>query len=123
MIVKLSGELDLSVRSEIDRTLARLVAAPIAILDLRDVTFADTTLLNGVVRVARERKARLGQDAPVRIFGATRMVACMFYLTFLDEFVRFYSSASDAWAGGPSAIAGCVEAGGLRIPFLGTGMP
>lgn len=92
LVIRLSGELDLSLREQLDRVLAPLVDAPIAIIDLSRVTFADATLLSAVARILPQRKAYFGSDAPLRIVGARPIIVRMFRITGVDALVQFYDS-------------------------------
>ncbi len=55
VVVSLRGDLDLEVRDELQWALAGLIEAPIAIVDLSAVTFADSTLINAVRETTRMR--------------------------------------------------------------------
>jgi anti-anti-sigma factor len=96
LVVRLSGELDLSARKALDRALAPLVDAPIAIIDLSRVSFADATLLSAVAKILSQREARFGRDAPLRIAGARPIIVRMFRITGVDTLVQFYDSVHDA---------------------------
>jgi anti-anti-sigma factor len=92
--VRLLGDLDLNVRSQLTFSLDPLVYSSIAIIDATDVTFADTTLLNAVIRLVRERRTS-GNDVPLRIAGASASVRHLFALTHIDRIVQFYDSIED----------------------------
>ena len=104
LVVRLSGELDLSAQNALDRALAPLIDAPIAIIDLSPVSFADATLLGAVTRILSQREARFGSDAPLRIAGARPTIIRMFRITGVDTFVQFYDSVHDAAVEGRSAL-------------------
>ncbi|MHB8148255.1 MAG: STAS domain-containing protein [Vulcanimicrobiaceae bacterium] len=97
-VVHLAGELDLNVRESLDRTLSKLTESAVAIIDLTDVGFADTTLLNAVARLLRRRKMRCASATPVRIVGASPMTVRIFHITHLDTRVHFYASLPAARA-------------------------
>ena len=96
LVVRLFGELDLSAQKALDRALAQLIDAPIAIIDLSRVSFADATLLSAVTRILSQREARFESDAPLRIAGARSIIVRMFRITGVDTLVQFYDSVHDA---------------------------
>jgi anti-anti-sigma factor len=93
-----TGELDHTTREHLDRTLESLATANPATIDLTEVTYADSSLVNSVARMLRKRPASL-RDEPIRIIGACLVVRRIFQVTGLDKFVCFYDSMSDAQAG------------------------
>ena len=96
VVVALSGDLDLEVRDELQWTLAALIEAPIAIVDMTAVAFADTTFVNAVRDTSRMRAARLGSAARLRIVGASASVTRMFEIGHLQSLVDFFSSIREA---------------------------
>ncbi len=96
VVVSLRGDLDLEVRDELQWALAGLIEAPIAIVDLSAVTFADSTLINAVRETTRMRAARLGIATRLRLVGASAIVERMFTVTRLASIVDFFSSIHEA---------------------------
>lgn len=96
VVVALSGDLDLEVRDELQWDLAALIEAPIAIVDMTAVTFADTTFVNAVRETARMRAARFGDATRLRIVGASAIVARMFTIGHLQSLVDFFGSLNEA---------------------------
>ena len=96
VVVALSGDLDLEVRDELQWDLAALIEAPIAIVDMTAVTFADTTFVNAVRYIAPVRAARLGNATRLRIVGASAIVMRMFAIGHLQSLVEFLGSLNEA---------------------------
>ena len=61
-VFKLTGELDLARQAEMDAIAAAAAEAELAIVDMTEVTFLDTTVINWLLRTKKlieERKGRL----------------------------------------------------------------
>ena len=91
LMVRLSDEIDLFVRDDLRDALLPLVDSPVAIIDITDVTYSDTTLLNAIITLAKRRSAA-GNDLPLRIAGASSHVRRILALTHVDQIVCFYGS-------------------------------
>ncbi len=89
----LRGEFDPWSRDRLDAALAPLAGRRHAVIDVRDVTYAGVTLLNGVAALLRKRRRRFGDD-PVRIVGAAPIVRRLFGVSDLAEYVRFEETLS-----------------------------
>jgi anti-anti-sigma factor len=95
----LSGELDFSMRTELEGALNRLFEAGVClILDLRDVTFIDSAALGLIISLhssVRERGAGalaiIGRpESNVgRVFEATRLVGILHLFGELDEAAEY----------------------------------
>ncbi len=109
LVVHLSGTLDAHVRVQLERALAPLAGARLAIIDLTGVKFADTTLLNAVVSLLRRRKVLFATCLPLRIAGASPIISRIFHLTRLDTLVDFYASLRDAQGEGPPVAFQLIE--------------
>ncbi len=96
VVVSLRGDLDLEVRDELQWALAGLIEAPIAVVDLSAVTFADSTLINAIRETTRMRAARLGIATRLRLVGASPIVERMFTMTRLASIVDFFGSIQEA---------------------------
>ncbi|MDH2909146.1 MAG: STAS domain-containing protein [Candidatus Eremiobacteraeota bacterium] len=96
VVVALSGDLDLEVRDELHWDLAALIEAPVAIVDMTAVSFADTTFVNAVRETTRMRAARMGNATRLRIVGASAIVKRMFTIGHLQTLVDFFGSIPEA---------------------------
>jgi len=74
----------------LERGLIPLVEASIATIDLSGVGFADSTLINAVARLLRQREAQSGNKMSIRIIGARPSIVRLFRITGLDAHVEFY---------------------------------
>ncbi len=88
----------------LERGLIPLIEASIATIDLSDVGFADSTLMNAVARLLRRREARSGRRTCLHIIGARPSVVRLFHITGLDAHLEFYDapettmrSAAEGW--------------------------
>jgi anti-anti-sigma factor len=90
-----SGDLDYTGDDRIAAALAPLANAQLAVVDLREVTFADSSFINQVV-VLRNRLARSGKPFAVRLVGARPNLRRSFQLTHLEDIVEFYDSLDAA---------------------------
>ena len=75
-VFKLIGEVDLARQAELDAIAAAAAEAELAIVDMTEITFLDTTVINWLLRTKRlieERKGRLRVVAPQGL--VTRLIA------------------------------------------------
>ena len=75
-VFKLTGELDLARLAELDAIAAAAAEAELAIVDMTEITFLDTTVINWLLRtkkVIEEKKGRLRVVAPKGL--VTRLIA------------------------------------------------
>ncbi len=77
----------------LERGLIPLIDASIATIDLSDVGFADSTLINAVARLLRRREARSGKRTCLHIIGARPSVVRLFRITGLDAHLEFYDAS------------------------------
>ncbi|MGC8484519.1 MAG: STAS domain-containing protein [Candidatus Baltobacteraceae bacterium] len=96
IVVALCGDLDLGVRDELLWALVPLIEAPVAIIDLTAVTFADTTFINAVRDTTRMRAASLRNATRLRIVGASSIVHRIFAIAHLESLVDFFTSLHEA---------------------------
>lgn len=94
-IAHLRGILDFGSRDELDRALSVLAGSEAAIIDLLDVTYADSALVNSVAAMLRKRPAHV-RDEAIRIVGAQAVVRRIFHAGGLGRFVSFHDSLRDA---------------------------
>lgn len=95
-MVTVAGELDVASSQVLERELAKLRAVPIVIVDLRAITFVDSTGLGVLVRAHQ-----LAQQADRR-FGLVRgdgQVDRLLTLTGLDEELLVIDSAEQLLSG------------------------
>jgi anti-anti-sigma factor len=88
------GDLDLNVRDRLRSALLPLVEAPVAVIDLTDVGFADTTLLYAVIRLVNERHSS-GQLSHLCIVGAKSRIKRIFEITGINKLVCFKDSIEE----------------------------
>lgn len=83
VVIALDGELDISREADLESALARAEWANRATLDLSNVSFVSTTLLNAVLRLHKKMRAH-GRAGTIRIVGCAPHVRRIFQLTRLD---------------------------------------
>src|SRR6478672_172935 len=71
-VIQVSGELDAAYREAIQRVVDRVPAGEMAAIDLRQVTFIDSTALAAIIAAKRERGDEL------KIVGATPPILHVF---------------------------------------------
>lgn len=83
-IIYLQGEIDISRQGDLERLLRPAEWSDSATLDFASVTFASTTLLNGVIRL-HNRMREHGRAGTIRIVGCAPHVRRVLALTHLDS--------------------------------------
>ena len=86
-VFKLTGEVDMARQAELDLIAAAAAQAELAIVDMTEITFVDSTVINwllGTKKVLAEKKARLRVVAPEGL--VTRLVA----LTELEDVIEVF---------------------------------
>ena len=92
-IVAVEGELDLSTSSRFREALTELVdASPRVAIDLRAVTFMDSTALGVVVAAMKRARERDGELALIGPTGSPRKVLS---ITALDQIMRIVDDPSE----------------------------
>jgi anti-anti-sigma factor len=94
-IVRFSGELDIARRSEIARKLATIAGASVAILDLSDVTYVDSTFL-GELGLFYQRLLEGKEPFAIRVAGAGRQVQRLLEIANFNTFVEFFDTVEQA---------------------------
>lgn len=93
-VLHLSGEYDLYRQDELDRALGKLYASEAAVLDMREVTYIDSTALGCLIRL-KKRMAENGSGT-VRLVGPQPNVRRVLELTRLGEIFEIHESLSGA---------------------------
>ena len=102
-VLWLSGELDPATQAELDLTVAQFAeAGEHLILDLRDVSYADSTSIATIINLHRRVSRRGGALAIVcchegmgRVFRMTRLVGVLNLRDDLDGAARYVSTARE----------------------------
>ncbi|WP_131741043.1 STAS domain-containing protein [Actinomadura roseirufa] len=99
-LVRVQGDIDVVSRTRFEETLLTVVdaGAPL-VVDMREVTFCDSTGLNAIV--AAHRRA-LEREAPVALAAIPPRVMRVFTITGLDKFIPIYDTLGDALGALPS---------------------
>jgi len=100
-VLRLQGELDLAVGSELQGDVIRLLPAGEArtiAIDLSGVTFIDSTVI-GILAMAHKRAARSGGH--LALVGATGRIVRVLDLTGLSTVLDVRPSLADLDSGGP----------------------
>lgn len=79
----LRGEFDLADQDRLDAALTTIAGARTAILDLRYMTYMDSTVLRCFTRFHTDR-ARMSDAAPRLLFEPTQAIARILHMTGLD---------------------------------------
>ena len=92
-VFKLTGELDLARQAELDAIAAAAAEAELAIVDMTEITFIDSTVIDWLVRakkVVEEKKGRLRVVAPQGL--VTRLIA----ITELEGVIEVFPTHIEA---------------------------
>ena len=116
--VHFSGEFDLADHERINAALASIATAQNAFLDLRKMTYMDSTVLRCFTRF-RNRRGESGSAAPAMLFEPTQLVARLLQITGLASVFPVAQAGevaeppnTDAKTVGPSSrIAVCQREG------------
>jgi anti-anti-sigma factor len=82
--IALHGEYDLARREELSSALAAMTSGAPVTIDMRQVTYIDSTFLTEVTAMRLRRVER-----PVALLGVTPNIARIFVLAKLDRFFAF----------------------------------
>jgi anti-sigma B factor antagonist len=94
VLLHLSGEYDIYRQDELDRTLRPGYLAEVVVLDMRDVSYIDSTAIALLIRL-KKRMSEHGR-AIVKIAGPQSNVRRVLELTSLDEILEVYDTLDDA---------------------------
>ncbi|MGR4065714.1 MAG: STAS domain-containing protein [Vulcanimicrobiaceae bacterium] len=94
VVVTLDGEYDIARQGELDEALAPAYGASVAILDLRAVSYMDSTALTCLLRL----KKRMAESGPgvVRLVAPQRPIVRLLDITRLDTVFDVYDSLDAA---------------------------
>lgn len=83
VVLDLAGEYDIARQAELDAELAKAYSASAVVLDMREVTYIDSTALTCFIRLQK----RLKENGPgrVQLSGVRPNVRRIFELTNLDQ--------------------------------------
>ncbi|HEV2260987.1 MAG TPA: STAS domain-containing protein [Candidatus Rubrimentiphilum sp.] len=88
--VKLFGDFDFSRKGELEQLLAAAAQADVAVIDLRDVSYLDSSVLTSLMNLKRRMEAR-GEAGTIRIVGANQSLRRIFTICGLDRYFEFSS--------------------------------
>ncbi len=97
-VVKLVGDLDFSRKAELERLLAGAERADIAVIDLRDATYLDSSVLSSLMALKKHMVER-GTAGIVRVAGANDSMQRIFQICGLDKVFELYESMAQAQEG------------------------
>jgi len=100
-VVKLAGDLDFSRKPELQRLLGAAENSDIAILDLQNVTYLDSSALSSFMSLKKHMVER-GKAGVVRVAGASAPLLRIFQICGLDRVFELYDSASEAQQAPPA---------------------
>lgn len=90
--VKLFGDFDFSRKGELEQLLAAAAKADLAVIDLRDVSYLDSSVLTSLMGL-KKRLDSHPQPGIVRIVGANESLRRIFTICGLERYFEF-SAAS-----------------------------
>ena len=82
--VALQGAYDISSSERLRRSLAPAERAEAAVIDLSGVTYAGTTLLNGLLHLRKRMQTR-GHRGAIRLVGSSANIRRILTITHLDR--------------------------------------
>jgi len=83
--IQIEGEIDLANATDLERALREAVAHGPVTIDLRDLTFIDSSGLHAILRVATS----LNGTMPIRLVGASGHVANLLKIVGLTDLPQF----------------------------------
>lgn len=92
-VIRLAGELEIGRRDEIERALALVGSEAAVLLDFADVTYADSTALNQLLRFRNEAAAR---GIPVAVLIVSRQFARLVEYAGLRDALPIFSDRAAA---------------------------
>lgn len=90
------SEWDMSNRDDLKRLLDKALLHPNVVLDMSAVTYADSTVLNELVKMRQARASR--GFGPARIVVPNPQIRRLFKIVGFDRLWRLYRSLEDALA-------------------------
>lgn len=97
IVIRLSGEYDISRQDELDRELAPAYDCRVAVLDMTGVSYMDSTGLALLINLKKRMTVRSG--GVLRIAAPQANVRRVLELTRLDEIFEVYDSLDEALEG------------------------
>jgi anti-sigma B factor antagonist len=102
-VVRVRGEIDVVSRERFEETMTEVLdAGGPMVIDMRQVTFCDSTGLNSIVS-AHRRALELG--TAIALVALPPRVRRVFRITAVDEFIPIYDTLREAIGALPSATA------------------
>lgn len=98
IVVELGGDLDFSRREELARRLSAAERVDIAVIDLREATYIDSSVLSSLM-LLKKHMAERGSAAVIRIAGANESLRRIFHICGLDRIFELYDSPDQACEG------------------------
>jgi anti-anti-sigma factor len=98
-VVQFSGDLDYGMRERVRQELASLHDADVAVVDLREVPYADSSFINALMAL-RNEIAKRGTPFAVRLVGANASLRRAMEILQLNEFVEYWDSLCAARSSG-----------------------
>lgn len=102
-VVKLDGDLDFSRKADIEATLAQADSVDIAVVDLSEVSYIDSSCLSSLA-VLKKRMQENGTAAILRIAGANESLSRIFQICGLDKSFEMCASVEQAQSGATSLL-------------------
>ena len=92
-VFKLTGEVDMARQAELDAIAAAAAEAELAIVDMTEVTFLDTTAINWLLRTKKEIEEKKGR---LRVVAAKGLVTRLIALTELEGVIEVFPTHLEA---------------------------
>lgn len=92
MVFKLTGQLDIARQAELDDIEAAASQSDVAIVDMTEVTFLDSTALNWLVRTKRALEKKNGQ---LRVVASAGVVTRLLSVTGLEGVIEVIAPQSE----------------------------
>lgn len=92
-VASLSGELDMTMREEIVALLRPLAESPMPLVDLRDVSYLDSSALGALIGL---RKAVARKGNRVSVVVSSRKIRQIFAMTRVEELFDIYETVGAA---------------------------
>jgi anti-anti-sigma factor len=104
VVIRFVGQIDASRRDDLIAILEPAAFAEVAVIDLSEATYLDSTALSCVATL-RKNMNRCGSHGAIRIARASASARRLFTIAGFDEMVEFYDSVAAARATPTTAMA------------------
>ena len=93
IVFKLTGEVDIARQAELDAIAAEAAQAGLAIVDMTEVTFVDSTVINWLLRAKEAVEAKQGR---LRVVAPKGLVTRSIHIAEIEDAIEVFPSHLEA---------------------------